>query len=894
MSTRILEITTLPDLKMHRYLARYGPSARELAASVPAGIAALLPPGGGGEVGVRYLLDPATLDRQERLRILLRLPERGAGSGRVVGEHLLRPFYPLAQVAEEDAAGRLGRPGSGAVVHLVSQADELSPAADGFSWSPVPFGDPSVSKTVSLDLDDLLDGLTSPCAVDVIVRTERITSRETKSLVDEIEGLVLAESFFEAERRERGSRTDLARRRDPLARRCREHLEELLDRLVHREVYAFTLRVVSPDETEGLLVARSMAQAVAGGEPFEVTVIRSGDGAYEEACAAFLRFAAQPIETGDGGSLLRGRLTAERLEKLEAGDPARAQRLRRLVRTRRLVDAGTVAALLRLPTSAGVPLKTIRIESELRAGGGLGSGASSAVVLGRDVERERPATVPLVQLGKHAFVGGTTGSGKTTTVDGMLGQLWEEHRVPFVVLESSKSEYRRMLLRGERWARELRVFTTGNERVSPLRFNPFVVPAGCTVEEHIGQVEECFAGALPLWGPLPSLLGKGIRQAYEKLGLEEDDLGEEGTAFPCMEDVLEATREVVAAQGYVGEVKANVEAAIATRLEPLCRGSVGRMFRTRTSLPSLETLLRFPAVVELEALNADQKNLVALFLLTSIYRAVRSQGPSERLRFVVVIEEAHNLVGATSAPAGPDVGDPRGHATRLVVKLLAEARAYGVGLVVIDQTPAAVAPEVLKNTTVKLVHRTTDREDRDRIAGGMTLDGTGELELARLLPGEAFLYHDGLHGPVRVTVDPASRQGWLDDRSLRRLLVSQDWFAELALRQTASDLDLRLAALRKVLQTAIRLSRVRGRTWSREDRQWVLGVVRREERRLARRLGAYLADFGGTPGGEIGAIYQKRFRDLVATAGAALAATPSGPGGKRRKATDAKRKGSRA
>ena len=65
-------------------------------------------------------------------------------------------------------------------------------------------------------------------------------------------------------------------------------------------------------------------------------------------------------------------------------------------------------------------------------------------------------------------------------------------------------------------------------------------------------------------------------------------------------------------------------------------------------------------------------------------------GPSEELRTVIVIEEAHNLVGAERTVMSPEVGDPRGHATRLVVRLLAEARAYGVGLVIIDQTPAAV------------------------------------------------------------------------------------------------------------------------------------------------------------------------------------------------------------
>ena len=646
MNSKILEIPVLPDLSMHRYVARYGPAARELAAMALAGVAALVPPGTGGEVGVRYLLDPGARDKQRRLRILLRLPGQEDGLGHVVGEHLLRPFYPLVEIDADSCAGRLGGHGSGATVHLIRQAEELSPAVDDFSWSPVPFGDPSVSKTVSLDLDDLLGGLTSPCAIDVIVQPDRVTAREARALVDEIDDLSQVESFFEAERRDRGSREELARRRDPLARRCREHLEEAMDRLLHREVYAFTLRVVSAERNEGLLVARSVARSVAGGEPFEVAVVGPEDRGYEAVLDGFLHFAPVPVCAGDGDALWPARFTGERLEKLRASDLARAQRLVRLSRLLGLADADTMAAMLRLPTSGGVPLKTIRIESELRASAAGGDGPEGAVVLGQEMERERPALVPLGQLGKHTFVGGTTGSGKTTTVDGMLGQLWESQRVPFVVLESSKSEYRRMLLRGGRWVQELRVFTPGNERLSPFRFNPFAVPKGCTVEEQIGLVEECFAGALPLWGPLPSLLGKGIRLAYEKLGLEEDDFGEECRTFPCMDDVLDATRKVVAAQGYVGEVKANVEAAIATRLEPLCRGSVGRLFGAHNSTPSLETLLRMPVVIELEALNADQKNLVALFLLTSLYRAVRSLGPSEKLRTVIVIEEAHNLVGA--------------------------------------------------------------------------------------------------------------------------------------------------------------------------------------------------------------------------------------------------------
>jgi len=88
------------------------------------------------------------------------------------------------------------------------------------------------------------------------------------------------------------------------------------------------------------------------------------------------------------------------------------------------------------------------------------------------------------------------------------------------------------------------------------------------------------------------------------------------------------------------------------------------------------------------------------------------KGPSKTLRYLIVIEEAHNLVAAVRASTNPEVADSQGHASQLIVRLLAEVRAYGVGVLIVDQTPTAVAPEVLKNTNVKFPHRTTEKEDR--------------------------------------------------------------------------------------------------------------------------------------------------------------------------------------
>ena len=48
--------------------------------------------------------------------------------------------------------------------------------------------------------------------------------------------------------------------------------------------------------------------------------------------------------------------------------------------------------------------------------------------------------------------------------------------------------------------------------------------------------------------------------------------------------------------------------------------------------------------------------------------------------------------------------------------LLAEIRAYGEGLIIAEQIPAKLIPDVIKNTAVKIVHRLPAADDRDASA----------------------------------------------------------------------------------------------------------------------------------------------------------------------------------
>ncbi len=82
--------------------------------------------------------------------------------------------------------------------------------------------------------------------------------------------------------------------------------------------------------------------------------------------------------------------------------------------------------------------------------------------------------------------------------------------------------------------------------------------------------------------------------------------------------------------------------------------------------------------------------------------------------------------------------------------MLAELRALGEGIIIADQLPSAVAPEVVKNTGTKLAHRLVSNDDRENLGGAMLMGAVEIEEIARLSPGEAYFYSEGLHKPRRL------------------------------------------------------------------------------------------------------------------------------------------------
>src|SRR5262249_29147468 len=120
-------------------------------------------------------------------------------------------------------------------------------------------------------------------------------------------------------------------------------------------------------------------------------------------------------------------------------------------------------------------------------------------------------------------------------------------------------------------------------------------------------------------------------------------------------------------------------------------------------------------------------------------------GMAGGLRHVLVIEEAHRVLRGDREGASAD-------AVELFASLLAEIRAYGEGLVIAEQIPAKLVPDVVKNTALKIVHRLPARDDRDLVGATMNLDAEQSKQVVSFPPGVAAVFADGMDRPLRVRV----------------------------------------------------------------------------------------------------------------------------------------------
>ena len=373
-----------------------------------------------------------------------------------------------------------------------------------------------------------------------------------------------------------------------------------------------------------------------------------------------------------------------------------------------------------------------------------------------------PVSLDKRELDKHIFIAGVTGAGKTTTCHKILLQS----ELPFLVIEPAKTEYRILTKKYD----DILIFTLGRDKIAPFRLNPFELYPHESVSSHIDMIMASIESAFDMEAAIPQIIERAIHECYKSYGwdISNDtnryyswkDIEDGAYAFPTLSDLIEKAESVVEEQGFDVRLKNDYIGSIKARLQGLTVGAKGLMLNTRRSL-DFRDLVHKRVILELEEVRSgSEKALIMGFILANLMEAIRAEyekakSCEKEFRHITLVEEAHRLLGKY------EPGDSRSkkQGIEMFSDMLAEVRKYGESLVIVDQIPGKLTPEVLKNTNTKIVHKLFAQDDKEAIGNTMALSDEQKEFLSLLDKGRAIVFSQGWETSLQVQVVPETNTG---------------------------------------------------------------------------------------------------------------------------------------
>ena len=374
-------------------------------------------------------------------------------------------------------------------------------------------------------------------------------------------------------------------------------------------------------------------------------------------------------------------------------------------------------------------------------------------------------SIPTSTLTRHTLVTGVNGSGKTNTILNIL-QETAQRDVPFMVIEPAKTEYvewaisfNKQLEKDQSWGtrkdeKPILIFMPGkttyywsnhsgdveNISLNQLRLNPFeVIGEGTSnVLAHLDRIKATFGAAFPMYDILPVIMETLLFHIYQ-------DCLEDSTnrRYPTMSLLKACLEGVINTLGYDQRNRDNIKAAMRVRINSLLNGWKKELF-DNFSLKDFawDDLFNGRCVINLSAMGDDTDRSFVMSLLLQFlyeYRINESESDdfsfnSNKLRHLAVIEEAHRVMSYN-----PNPDSAQAKCGQLFSNMLSEIRAYGQGLVIVDQVPERLIPDAIKNTNLKIIHRLIASDDIDSVASSMGLTNDQRSIIPRLATGQAIV-----------------------------------------------------------------------------------------------------------------------------------------------------------
>ena len=398
------------------------------------------------------------------------------------------------------------------------------------------------------------------------------------------------------------------------------------------------------------------------------------------------------------------------------------------------------------------------------------------------IKRTLPVSLDRRGLNNHTFITGVTGSGKTTTCQSIL----INSGLPFLVIEPAKTEYRIL----KKCFPELILFTPGKQNIAPFFLNPFELFPDEAITGRADMIKATLEASFDMEAAIPQILETAVYRAYEEKGWdirtnewrplidgndEPRNPFDKGVyPFPTMTDFWQAVKKVIVEEGFGERLQNEYMGSLKARIESLLVGAKGMMFDTPRSINFFDLVER-KVVIELEEIKSgSEKSLLMGFILTNLLQAVQVlHRKKPAFQHITLIEEAHRLL--SRYVPGDSMNKKQG--VEVFSDMLAEVRKYGESLIIVDQIPDKMTPEVLKNTNTKIVHKLFARDDKDAIGDTIALSDEQKTFLSKLPTGRAIIFSQGQTKAMQVEIeDVTPKQGEIEPEEIRD--IAENYYAE--------------------------------------------------------------------------------------------------------------------
>lgn len=257
-----------------------------------------------------------------------------------------------------------------------------------------------------------------------------------------------------------------------------------------------------------------------------------------------------------------------------------------------------------------------------------------------------------------------------------------------------------------------------------------------------------------MYAAMPAVLKEAICRAYESCGWDLVRSIAPYNVFPTFEDVKRELSNYVNESEYSSDTKGDYKGALETRLQSLNSGIVGNIFKNKPI--DDEELFNSNVIIDLSRVgSAETKSLIMGILLIKLneFRLSENKGMNLPLRHVTVLEEAHNLLRATSNVQSQESSNLAGKSVEMLSAAIAEMRTYGESFIIADQSPSLLDRSAISNTNTKIIMNLPNKSDREISAHSIGLTEEQSNELSKLKTGDAVVYQKGWEEPVECTID---------------------------------------------------------------------------------------------------------------------------------------------